>query len=174
MRGWLSVLTRERDLKRYQSGVFVTTSTPDVTRFVIRELARYFPAVSFTIIAPESYGDLLPAGEEKIWLEQVKARPVRLLAWLRRRRFDLCVFVADGQPIFRKAKLSAFVLNAHRTVIFNGQGDYVLLDRRRLGTLASHFVLRFRLRPLLVPLGIVYLVVRTLCLRTRAQKAMVE
>jgi hypothetical protein len=171
MRGWLSFFSKERDLVRYRTGVFVASAEPDVFQNALATLEERFPHVLFTFLVPQRYAELSWLGEV-IWIEEIKASPVRWLASLRRRRLDLCVVLLAGRPTFRKTKCMAWLLNARRTIIYDEHGDSFVLDRANWKALLKHIGRRlYTYRPgfLFLPVGFIYLVGRSLWLSTRAK-----
>jgi hypothetical protein len=177
MRGLLSLLIRGRDSSDYRTGVFVASAEPDIIAKVLPEIRRRFPQVSFSFLASQAYAELFPwmrevfGKQEVLWIEQVKANPVRGLVALRKRQFDLCMMLWSGRPTFRVTKLAAFSLNARRFIVYNEDGDSLLLDRTNWKYIIAHVSARVRRwRPKsLFPFGFFYLLGRTLWLRTRGR-----
>lgn len=172
MRGCFSLLSKEHDLGRYGTGIFVASAEDDVIARVLPTLPRYFPHVSFTFVVAKGYAELFSSAGEILWLEDIKASPTRWLAFLRKRRFDLCIVLCVGRPTYRKTKLAALLLNARRTIVYNEYGDSFLLDRAHWKALLAHVgrrAYKCRLGTLLFPIGLIYLACRTLWLSARAR-----
>ena len=172
MRGWLSFLTTEPAAASHRTGLFVASGELDIVRRAHPALVRRWPAVKFTYLAPEGYAGEFGDESEVLWLEQLKLHPLRSLVTLRRRKFDLCVVLSTGRPTFRKLKLSTLLLNARRTVVYNENGDSIVLDRAHWSQLWVHVAYRVkRLRPLsfFYPIGFIYLSVRTFWLVARSR-----
>ncbi len=171
MRGWLSILTCEGDAGGYHSGLFVASAELDVISKARPALARRWPYVRFTVLAPQGYAPEFAGQPEILWLEELKSRPVRSLVGLRRRKFDLCVVLFAGRPTFRKLKIAALLLNARRTVFYNENGDLIILDRRHWRQLLAHMSRRMgrsHSSLLFFPFGFLYLLMRTLWLVSQA------
>ncbi len=187
MRGLLSLLTKEDELPGYRTGIFVASAEPDVVARVFPILQEQFPEVSFAFLVSRAYAALFPwmtevcASEEVLWIEQIKASPIRWLIALRKRRFDLCVMLWSGRPTFRMSKIAAFLLKAHRVIVYDENGDSVVLDRTNWNYIILRTTSRVRQwhppRPF-YPFGFLYLLGRTLWLttrgRVRARKAPLE
>jgi hypothetical protein len=172
MRGWLSLLTMEPAESSHRTGLFVASAELDVVRKVHPSLVRRWPTVEFTYLAPEGYAGEFGGETEVLWLEQLKLQPLRSLATLRRRKFDLCVVLVAGRPTFRKLKVSSLWLNARRTVVYNESGDSIVMDRAHWNQLWAHVAYRVRRwRPVsfFYPIGFIYLGFRTFWLVTRSQ-----
>ncbi len=171
MRGCFSLLTREADVNRYRTGIFVASAEPDVISKVLVELERKFPQLTFTYLAPFMYRDLLMGRGEAVWIDDVKAHPARSLRELRERKFDVAFLVLAGRPTFRKAKLAGFLLNPRRLVICTEDGSSFLADRAHWKAMLRHIRARWKRYPagavLFVPFGFLYLAGRTLWLRRR-------
>jgi hypothetical protein len=166
-------MTKERGTA-YRSGLFLASAEKDVIAKVCSGIPKQWPGVRFTVVAPQDFADQFTS-EEVLWLEQVKASPLRSIQALRRRKFDLCIVLFAGRPTFRKLKMAAVLLNARRIVVYNENGDSVPVDRAHWGALCALLLHRAkRLRPytFFVPFGLIYLLVRTfwLTVRTRFSK----
>src|ERR1041385_3594344 len=105
MRGWLTLLTRERKLHTYRTGVFLATAEPDLVKTVLQRLGEEFPDTSFTLLGPRSYSELFAGKGTPVWLEDVKAAPVARIAHLRNQKFDLALLILSGRPTFRKLQI---------------------------------------------------------------------
>jgi hypothetical protein len=174
MRGWLSFLTTEPVAASHRAGLFVASAELDIVRRAHAALVRRWPAVKFTYLAPEAYAGEFGDESEVLWLEQLKRHPLRSLVTLRRRKFDLCVVLSAGRPTFRKLKLSTLWLNARRTVVYNENGDSIVMDRAHWSQLCAHVAHRVRrARPVsfFYPIGFIYLSVRTFWLVARSRFA---
>lgn len=172
MRGWLSFLTIEPEAADHRTGLFVASAELDVIHRVHSVLAQRWPTVEFTYLAPEGFADEFRDESEVLWLEQLKMHPLRSLLTLRRRKFDLCVVLGAGRPTFRKLKASTLWLNARRTVVYNENGDSIVLDRAHWSQLCAHIAYRCRRsQPLsfFFPVGFIYLGARTFWLITRSR-----
>lgn len=178
MRGWFSLFTKLGDPRTYQNGIFVASAEPDVMTKVLPALHKRFPKVSFTFLASRAYAERFSwMGEafnkaEVLWIEEMKANPIRSLAALRKRRFDLCIVVLPGRPTFLMSKLAAFWLNTRKILVYNENGDSFSVDRADWRYLLWHA--RFRLRKLpsmsfFYPFGFTYLLGRTLWLYVRSK-----
>jgi len=177
LRGLLSLLTRESDVKRYRTGIFLVSAEPDVIAKVLPALQEHFPQVSFTCLVSRAYVELFSwlgevfGKEEVVWIEQVKANPVRWLAALRKREFDVCVVLWSGRPTFRMSKVAAFYVKVRRIIVYDENGDSVVLDRsnwKYVLARASARLRKWRPANVLFPLGFIYLVGRTFSLSARA------
>lgn len=173
MRGWLSLLTTESHAVDYHTGLFVASAELDIIEKVRPALVRRWPAVEFTCLAPQGFAREFCGEAEVLWLEQLKLHPWRALLALRRRKFDLCVVLFTTRPTFRKVKLSAFWLNTRRTVLYNENGDSIVIDRAHWKQLLALVAYRIRVWPvsLFYPLGFLYLGIRTLWLIIRSRFA---
>jgi hypothetical protein len=173
MRGWLTLFTRERRIKRYATGIFIATAEPELTGKVLTRLSEDFPHISFTLLGPRSYNELFTARGTPMWLEDIKAAPLRSLRKLRQQKFDLAIAVFNGRPTFRKPKLATFLLNPSRFVFYNENADALVLERGQRRAAAAHLMKHshfLHFGPLLfVPFGFLYLVGRTLRLKVRGQ-----
>jgi hypothetical protein len=171
MRGWLSILTKEKNLQRYRAGVLIASAEADVIAKAAPIALQRFPNTRFTLIAPQAHSSLLPPGQEILWLEDLKARPLRSISALRRRQFDLCVVLWANRPTYRKTKFASLFLNAQRTLFYNENADSILLARGNWETLLKH-VFRHWIaggnRLLFLPLGFPYLCGRVLWLEIHA------
>src|ERR1700745_3505760 len=98
MSGLFSFFRKESDVRRYRTGVFVASAENDVIAKVLPVLQKRFPQVSFTFLAPQAYAELFSSVGETLWNEEIKSKPVRWLASLRNRKFDLCVVLFTGRP----------------------------------------------------------------------------
>jgi hypothetical protein len=169
MRGWLTLLTRERKLHTYRTGVFLATAEPELVKTVLHRLGEEFPDVSFTLLGPRSYSELFAGKGTPVWLEDLKAAPLPSIAQLRNHKFDLAILILAGRPTFRKLKLAALFLNPRRFVMYNNKADSFVFDRLHGRAALSYLVRRSRYLhcgPILfVPFGFVYLACRTLLLR---------
>jgi hypothetical protein len=173
MRGWLTLLTKEKQLKKYRTGLFVATAEPELIGKVLTQVLEDFPAVSFTFAAPRDYSQLFEGRGETVWLEDIKTKPFRSIAHLRSKAFDLAVAVFAGRPTFRKPKLATFLVNPKRFIFYNEHADRIVLDRTHGRVAAAHFIEHSRyLNPgqiLFIPFGFLYLAVRILCLRAQGR-----
>lgn len=172
VRGWLSLFTKEGAPSAYGTGIFLASSEMDVITKVRPRIAKKWPCVRFTIVAPQAYEDEFRSESEVLWLEQLKSTPLRSLRTMRNRKFDLCVAVAAGRPTFRKLKMSSLFLNAKRVFIYNENGDSIAVDRAHWKPLFHHLLGRARGQrsfTLFWPFGLSYLLVRTGWLRLRAK-----
>lgn len=172
MRGWLSLFTRERDPRVHRTGLFVASAELDLISKARPAMAKRWPDVKFTVVAPHGYAQEFAGQPEVLWLEELKSRPVRSLAALRRRHFDLCVVLFAGRPTFRKLKIAALLLNTRRTVFYNENGDSIILDRRHWKQILAHVGYRMgrsHSSVLFCPIGFLYLLLRTLWLTSRAR-----
>jgi hypothetical protein len=172
MRGWLSLFTNDTDPTAYKSGLFLASAEMDVITKVRPSMAKQWPRVNFTILAPQAYADEFRAEPEVLWLEQVRSTPLHTLRSLRSRKFDLCVVLLPGRPTFRKLKLSALFLNARRVIIYNENGDSIGMDRAHWKSLGAHLMNRAtgpQPYTFFVPFGFSYLALRTFWLTLRAK-----
>lgn len=172
MRGWLSLFTTEPCASDYRTGLFVASAELDVIQRLHTELVQRWPTVEFTYLAPQGYAGEFCSGSEVLWLEQLRLHPVHSLLALRRRKFDLCVVLFAGRPTFRKLKLSALWLGARRIVLYNENGDSIVMDRAHWKQVLAHVghrIRRARGLTLFYPAGFIYLGIRTLWLRTRSK-----
>jgi hypothetical protein len=172
MRGWLSLFTTEPYASDHRTGLFVASAELDVIQRVHPVLVQRWPTVEFTYLAPEGYADEFCSESEVLWSEHLRLHPVRSLLALRRRKFDLCVVLFAGRPTFRKLKLSALWLGARRTVLYNENGDSVVMDRTHWKQVLAHVGHRIRRSPrfaLFYPVGFIYLGIRTLWLSMRSR-----
>jgi len=174
MRGLLSLLTNETDLKRYRSGIFLASAAPELVKRVLSLIQEEMPDVTFAYLAPMAYAHLFAHDAETVWLEEVKAEPVRALLGLRRRKFDVVMLLLTGTPTFRKLKLASLVLKPNRFIIFNENADLLIVDRRRWNDLRRLAVRRTKMyypgSLLFYPFGLLYLLGRTLWLVARARR----
>src|ERR1700740_1138737 len=135
MRGLFSLLTKEDELPAYRTGIFVASAEPDVVARVFPILQEQFPEVSFAFLVSRAYAELFPwmagvwGSAEVVWIDQIKANPIRWLIALRKRRFDLCVMLWSGRPTFRMSKIAALLLKARRVIVCDENRDSVVLDR---------------------------------------------
>jgi hypothetical protein len=173
MRGWSSLLSKDRGTERYSTGVFVATAEPSLVSTIVRHLPERFPHVTFTCLAPRSYGETVSFQGETLWFEDIKTNPLRSLIDLRRRRFDICVAILDGGPSFRKWKIAAFFLNARRILIYDENYDSLAVDRAQMWKLCRRFAVRRRQWPsfalLFFPIGFAYLLARTMWMISAAR-----
>src|ERR1700737_862868 len=132
MRGWFSLLSKDRGTERCSTGVFVATADPGLVSTIVRHLPERFPHVTFTSLAPQSYRETISFQGETLWFENIKTNPLRSLVDLRRRRFDICVAILDGGPSFRKWKIAAFFLTARRILIYDEIYDCLAVDPAQL------------------------------------------
>lgn len=171
LRGLFTLFTRETFRQQYRTAVFVTTVEPDVLEIVLPEMAHRFPSLSFTMVAPEPYAEVVQR-YGKFWRkDDFRTQPLAALRALREQHFDVCVFVLSGRPTFFKTKLIALFLNTQRIFVFDENGNIIPLDRDHWGALLGHFLARIqRLRGgvLFFPFGFAYLLGRTAWLSTRA------
>jgi hypothetical protein len=174
MRGLLTLLTSENNLRRYRSGIFLASAAPELVKRVLPLIQQEMPDATFAYLAPMAYAPLFSSGAETVWLDDVKAEPVRTLLGLRRRKFDVVVLLLTGNPTFRKPKLASLVLNPNRFVIFNENADVLIADRRRWNGLRRLVVRRTKMyylgSLLFFPFGLLYLLGRTLWLVSRARR----
>ena len=173
MRGWSSLLSKDRGTERYSTGVFVATAEPSLASTIVRHLRERFPHVRFTCLAPRSYGETVAFQGETLWFEDIKTNPLRWLIDLRRRRFDLCVAILGGGPSFRKWKIAAFFLNARRILIYDENYDCLAVDRVQMWKLCRRSAMRRRPWPsfsvLFFPIGFFYLLARTMWMISAAR-----
>jgi hypothetical protein len=186
LRGLLNLLVRGRDSSDYRTGVFVASAEPDVIAKVLPEIRERFPDVSFSFLASQAYAEMFPwmkdifGGQGVLWIEEVKANPVRGLVALRKRKFDLCIMLWSGRQTFRVSKIAAFCLNARKMIVYDENGDSFVLDRTNWKYMLARATSRLRKwRPAsLYPFGLAYLLGRTLWLSARghflARKARFE
>ncbi len=174
MRGLLTLLTKESNLKRYRSGIVLASAAPELVKRVLPLIQEEMPDVTFTYLAPTAYAHLFSPAAESVWLEEVKAEAVRTLLGLRRRKFDVVILLLTGTPTFRKLKLASLVLKPNRFIIFNENADVLIADRRRWNDLRKLAVRRTKMyypgSLLFFPFGLLYLVGRTLWLVSRARR----
>jgi hypothetical protein len=171
-RGWLSFLTIEPEVSTHRTGLFVASAELDVIQKVRPALVRRWPTVEFTFLAPEGYADEFGNESEVLWLEQLKLHPLKSLVTLRRRKFDLCVVMTAGRRTFRKLKVSTLWLNARRTVVYNENGDSIVMDRahwKQMCAYVAYRVRRWRPVSFFYPIGFIYLSVRTFWLVVRSR-----
>jgi hypothetical protein len=173
MRGWSSLFGKDRGTERYATGVFVATAEPSLTSTIVGHLPERFPNVTFTCLAPRSYGETVSFQGETLWFEDIKTNPLRWLISLRRRRFDICVAILDGGPSFRKWKIAAFFLNARRIWIYDENDDCLAVDRAQVWKLCRRSAMRRRPWPsfalLFFPIGFSYLLARTMWMISAAR-----
>jgi hypothetical protein len=174
MRGWLSVFTRENDLKRYRTGVLIASAEPILIKRVLKDLDLNFAKVALTYVAPFSYAELFRGRREPIWIEDLKVNPRRSLANLRDRNFDLLFLVLPGRPTFRKVKFGSLFLRPKRLIVYTEEADWFPADRTHWKALIRHAGQRLKKyypRSLLFfPFGITYLVARTFWLSRHQSK----
>jgi hypothetical protein len=178
MRGWFSLLTKRNDLGTYRTGLFIGSAEPDVIAKILPLIREHFPNVSFTYLMSRAYAENFswigqtPKGADVLWIESLKASPMRSLIYLRKRRFDVCIVMWQGRPTFLMTKAAAFWLNTQKLVIYNENGNAVPIDRTHWRYVLAHARLRLRKFPsvsLFYPFGFSYLLGRTLCLYIRSQ-----
>jgi hypothetical protein len=174
MRGWLSLFTTETESGPYRTGVLIASAESSVIKKVLGDLNRNFAGVTLTYIAPFSYAELFQGHGEPVWIEDLKASPLRSLASLRRRDYDLVFLVLPGQPTFRKVKLGGLLLRPKRFIVYTEEADWFTVDRAHWKAVIRHLGRRSKKyypRSLLFfPFGITYLVARTLWLRAHHSK----
>jgi len=169
MRGWLSLFTRERNLQRYRTGIFMATAEPELIRKALGTLRQQFLEVDFTLVGPRAYDEVFRGAGKPLWLEDLKLNPLRALSRLRKQRFEIAAVVLAGRPTFFKPKLMTFFLNPARFVVFNETADGFALDLAHWKLAGSQFFRRSRfVRPgaiFFFPFGLLYLLLRMLRLR---------
>ena len=174
MRGLLSLLSSETDLRQHRSGIFLASATTELVKRVLPVIQKEMPDVTFAYLAPTAYAHLFSAGAETFWLEEIKAEPVRSLLGLRRRKFDVLILLLTGTPTFRKLKLASLVLRPNRFIILTENADVLIVDRRRWNALRRLVVRRTKMyypgSLLFFPFGLLYLLGRTLWLVSRARR----
>jgi hypothetical protein len=165
MRGWVSLLGKDRGTERYSTGLFVASAEPTLVSTIVRHVRERFPNVTFTCLAPQSYNETISIQEETLWFEEMKKTPLHSLIELRSRRFDICVAILAGGPSFRKWKIAAFFLNVRRMFIYNENFGCFPADRAHLSSFFRHLAARCKPWPssalLFVPIGFSYLFART-------------
>jgi hypothetical protein len=180
MRGLLSLFTKAGDLGSYRTGIFIASAEPDVLARALPALKKRFPQVSFSVLLSRAYAEQSHwigeafVGQEVLWIEQLKINPTRWFMRLRKRRFDLCVILWSGRPTFRTTKVAAFLLRTRRVVVYDEKGHSFVLDRKRWKYILVRASSRLRKGPsevLFVPVGFVYLLLRTLWLVARGRFA---
>jgi hypothetical protein len=187
MRGLLNLFTKEQELRGHRTGIFVASAEPDVVAKALPIMQERFPEVLFTFLVSRAYAELFPSmagvwgSAEVLWIDQIKVNPIRRLIALRRRRFDLCVMLWSGRPTFRITKVAAFLLKARRVIVYDENGDSVVLDRanwKYMVSRATSLVRQWRPPRPFYPFGFLYLLGRTLWLTARgrvlARKAPLE
>lgn len=172
-RGLISLFTRERDLRRYHTGIFVTTATPEVVSNVAKQLHNRFPELALTFLTPEAFCSRLPTSGEIVTFETIKRSLLRGILGLRRRRFDLCIAIFSHDPYFRRSRFAALFFNARRVLVYNENCDSFELDRRHWKAFYEHvFGARKAWRSpsyLFIPFGLTYLLAHTAWLMTKAR-----
>jgi hypothetical protein len=173
MRGWFSLLSKDRGTERYSTGVFVATAEPGLVSTIVRRLPERFPRVTFTFLAPQFYSQTISFQSEALWFEDIKTNPLRSLIDLRKGRFDICVAILDGGPSFRKWKIAAFFLNARRIFVYDENYNCLAVDRAQLWKLWRHFAMRRKqwssFSLLFFPIGLSYLLARTMWMISAAR-----
>jgi SAM-dependent methyltransferase len=125
MRGLLSFFRSSgRDLKA-RAGLFVATSSPQITRDTFVRANRDFPETHFTVVAPNSYRSLFPPQVSFISNEEIKAAWWQQTRELRKARKDLLVITLDGRPFFRLPKLWAFLTNCRSIWAYSMNGERI-------------------------------------------------
>ena len=174
MRGLLTLLTNETNLKGYRSGIFLASYAPELVKRVLPLIQEEMPDITFTYLASMAYAHLFSPAAETVWLEEAKAEPVRTLLGLRQRKFDVVILLLTGTPTFRKLKLASLVLKPNRFIILTENADVLIVDRRRWNALRRLVVRRTKMyypgSLLFFPFGLLYLLGRTLWLVSRARK----
>ncbi len=116
------------------TALFIATSGPGVVDKVFSRANLDFPLLQFTVVAPSSYRSLFPSTVHFISNEELKTAVWTLTRRLRRSRFDLTILALDGLPIFRRAKIWAFLTHYRNLWIYNENGDRTLF---RVSSIAS-------------------------------------
>src|SRR5579864_9420347 len=132
MRGLLNVLTRERDLSRYREALFITSGPASLVDKIIGKARADFPNLRTTYLAPRSFVSQIQFPGEVLIFEDLKKTNLGSFLGLRNRKFDVCIFIAGAHGSFRRAKLSAFALNASRVLVYHRTGLYTPIDRAEL------------------------------------------
>jgi SAM-dependent methyltransferase len=109
-----------------RTGLFISTSLPDITKNVFTRVCQDFPGVEFTVVAPNRYRSLFPDQTSFFSNEEIKSNWWRLTRRLRSTRVDLAVVILDGRPVFRLPKLWAFLTNYRRLWVYDANGDRTL------------------------------------------------
>ena len=159
-------------MSRYRTAIFVTTGTPDAARMVAKQLHERFPHLAVTLLTPQSFCSGIDGADEILTFEEIKKSPLRGIIALRRRHFDLCVVIFSNDPCFRRSRFAALGLNARRTIIYNGNCDSFVVDRRHWRDFYAHVVGRrrtWRAPSFFVPFGLAYLLARTCWMITKAR-----
>lgn len=176
MRGLLGLLVKQPPLREYGTCLFVATADPSLAKDVFQNVRRRFPHLQLTVVAPHSFRPLFP--EQTLFLtnSEVKTRPLLWTVRLRRKRFDIAIFILNGLTTFRLPKLWTFVLNARSVTAYNENLDSFSFHRNHWRTIYQQFVWRLtstRLMPMqllhrsLLLLGIPILLARTALLVLR-------
>lgn len=114
--------------------LFIATSGRGVVDKVFSRASLDFPSMKFTVVAPSSYRSLFPSTVHFISNRELKSAVWTLTRRLRRSRFDLTILTLDAQPIFRRAKIWAFLTHYRNLWIYDGNGDRTLF---RVSSIAS-------------------------------------
>jgi hypothetical protein len=175
MRGWFTVLTKEKGLSSYRTGILVASAEPELVKLTADHIQSSFPGLDLSFLAPSQYSEFLAGRGQTLWTDGLKAHPARSLRSLRQLSFDLVFVLLAGRPTFRKAKLAAFVLNPRRIIIYTEDGNSIVVDRahwkailRLLGNRSRFY--RFG-SVLFIPIGFLYLAGRTIWLCKRGREA---
>lgn len=145
MRGLLTlILGKEIPLESLRTALVVCTADENTLPSILDSLQYGMPWMQFTFVAPEAYRSFLPPEADVYQLVELKRKKRHYLKQVRARRFDLTVVMLTGAPIFRKAKLWAFLTNYRLLMVYNENLDSFCCSREQVGTLARH--LRWRLR----------------------------
>ena len=174
MRGWFTVLTKEKALSSYRTGILVASAEPELVKIVLEHIQLTFPGLNLSFLAPSPYSELWANRGQAFWTDDLKTHPLRSLRSLRQSSFDLVFVLLAGRPSFRKAKLAAFLLKPRRFIIYTEDGNSIVVDRTYRKSILR--LLRNRSRfyrfgsVLFIPIGFLYLAVRTMWLCKRGKE----
>ncbi len=135
MRGLFGLLVKEPPIQEHGTCLLVATADPTLAKDVFQKIRCRFPHLQLTVVAPHSFRPLFP--EQTVFLtnREVKTRLRLWTIYLRRKRFDIAVFILNGSPTFRLPKLWTFVLNARSVIAYNENLDSFSFHRNHWRTI---------------------------------------
>ena len=179
MRGSLSMLfSSHPEVARLRRGLIVLACSDRYSHRIVQAVTEWMPHVTWTILQREE--TVFPKVKGQVFLsrgaEGISGK-WELLRRMRGERFDIVVTTWTNEPTYAGLKLFSVLADARFVLAYNENIDAVFLVPRHARTFVSHLWWRLTHRPggrvlhpllnslswlFLFPLGVVYLVTKTL------------
>jgi hypothetical protein len=186
MRGIFSILfSKNPDLSKFHKGLIILSCSDKYAERIARRVHEWQPSINWSIVKRyEPSFDWFKCETIFSCYANTLTKEIKLIKTIRNKKFDIVIITGTNEPSFAPLKMMGILTGYKSLLIFNENIDAFFVNRDNWRTLIGHA--RWRLRDknvlsghnllltmlswlFLFPIGIVYIILKTVFLVIRKQ-----